>query len=148
MSYAVRPALDPDDARRAACRGLDPAIFHPDEGDNGKAAKAVCRGCPVRVACLTAAVAAGEHFGVWGGAGEPARRPLRRAWLMGGVVWDMALAEHFDALDEGRVSSIVGEKASHARRASYAKGCRCEHCVKASVLDDLTIARLQGKAAS
>ena len=148
MTYAVRPALDPDDHRRAACRGLDPAIFHPDEGDNGKAAKAVCRTCPTRVACLTAAVAAGEHYGVWGGAGEKDRRPLRRAWLVGGVVWDMAAAAHFDALDDGRAIDVTGEGGTHGRRGRYAKGCRCIPCSLTAVMPDGALAKIRTKTAA
>lgn len=148
MTYAVRPALDPDDHRRAACRGLDPAIFHPDEGDNGKAAKAVCRTCPTRVACLTAAVAAGEHYGVWGGAGEKDRRPLRRAWLVGGVVWGMAAAAHFDALDEGRAVDTNGDNVTHGRRVTYARGCRCQPCSLTAVMPDGALAKIRTKTAA
>ena len=148
MTYAVRPALDPDDHRRAACRGLDPAIFHPDEGDNGKAAKAVCRTCPTRVACLTAAVAAGEHYGVWGGAGEKDRRPLRRAWLVGGVVWDMAAAAHVDALDEERAVDTNGDNVTHGRRVTYARGCRCQPCSLTAVMPDGALAKIRTKTAA
>ena len=57
---------------RAACRGTNPTLFydlHPAAVD---AATAVCAACPVRAACLTHAIAAGEEYGVWGGlaAGE------------------------------------------------------------------------------
>ena len=148
MTYAVRPALDPDDHRRAACRGLDPAIFHPDEGDNGQAAMAICRGCPVRVACLTTAVAAGEHHGVWGGAGEGRRRVLRRAWLVGDLNWDMAVARHFDALDEGRALDDNGPNVTHGRRVTYARGCRCIPCSLTAVMPDGALAKIRTKTAA
>ena len=34
----------------AACRGMDPALFHPDRGDQAtvRAAKEVCRHCTVQ----------------------------------------------------------------------------------------------------
>lgn len=71
-------------AEQAACRrpGVDPDWFFPTvEGrNNAVRALAVCRACPVRVACadwvLSAPIA--EH-GVWGGMTEPERKPLRRA---------------------------------------------------------------------
>ena len=61
-----------------ACRGLDPAIFHPDTDDDAEQAKAVCGECGVRVACLEHALASREKVGVWGGATERERRRLIR----------------------------------------------------------------------
>lgn len=64
----------------AACRDADPALFftHVEDG------KAICNGtldtepCPVREQCLEYAMAANEHFGVWGGLDEEERRSLKR----------------------------------------------------------------------
>lgn len=61
----------------AACRGMDPDIFHPDRGGDSGQAKAICAGCPVREECLEYAVVAGERLGVWGGMAERERRQLR-----------------------------------------------------------------------
>ncbi len=70
----------------AACAGMDddrPNLFFP-VGTSGPArdqiakAKAVCRPCPVRVACLRWSEEAGAEFGVWGGLDEMERRLLRR----------------------------------------------------------------------
>ena len=62
-----------------ACRGLDPTIFYPDEGNEDAAeAKAVCAECGVRVACLEYALATREKVGVWGGATERERRRMIR----------------------------------------------------------------------
>jgi WhiB family redox-sensing transcriptional regulator len=63
---------------RGACRGLDPAIFFPDEDDDASDAKAVCAGCHVRVTCLEHALAIREKQGVWGGATERERRRIIR----------------------------------------------------------------------
>lgn len=65
--------------REAACREADPDLFFPSRGETIKIsqAKAICRECPVRVACLDYAVEAGERFGVWGGTCE---RERRRIW--------------------------------------------------------------------
>jgi WhiB family redox-sensing transcriptional regulator len=70
---------------QAACHDLDPDLFFP-VGVTGPAvghiaaAKAVCRGCPVRVECLEFAISTNQEYGVWGGASEEERRVLRRAW--------------------------------------------------------------------
>jgi hypothetical protein len=41
-------------------------VFFPENGDDS-AAKAICGRCPVRAACLAAATARKERYGVWGG---------------------------------------------------------------------------------
>ena len=71
--------------RSAACREVDPAVFFP-VGLTGPAirqiadAKAICRGCPVRLVCLQYALANHHDDGVWGGYDEGERRDLRRRW--------------------------------------------------------------------
>lgn len=68
---------------RAACLAEDPDLFFP-VGTGGPAllqveqAKAVCRRCPVRQACLRQALAEGQDSGVWGGLSEEERRSLKR----------------------------------------------------------------------
>lgn len=77
--------MDPrDDWRdRAACRHEDPDLFFPI-GTTGPAqaqteqARAVCRRCPVREACLEWAMDTGQATGVWGGTSETERRSLKR----------------------------------------------------------------------
>lgn len=59
---------------QAACRGLDPALFFPEKGDDGHAAKAVCAVCPVRAECLRWALTVPEKDGIWGGVAPHARR--------------------------------------------------------------------------
>jgi WhiB family redox-sensing transcriptional regulator len=61
-----------------ACRGLDAAIFYPDEDESAEAAKSVCTGCGVRIACLEHALLYREKQGVWGGATERERRRIIR----------------------------------------------------------------------
>lgn len=61
-----------------ACRGLDPEIFFPESEDRVRAAKEVCFGCDVRVACLEHALASREKVGVWGGTTEKERRRILR----------------------------------------------------------------------
>lgn len=69
---------------RAACRGMDTAIFFPDIQGPGAptnaavaAARAVCDRCPVRDECLRFALVNRERDGVWGGT-SPSERRLRR----------------------------------------------------------------------
>lgn len=64
---------------RAACRGMDPALFFPEQGEHTDEAKAVCDGCCVREFCLEDGVA--ERHGIWGGLSERQRRRLGRRRL-------------------------------------------------------------------
>jgi WhiB family redox-sensing transcriptional regulator len=73
---------------QAACRSSDADLFFP-AGNTGvaasqiEAAKAVCRSCPVRVACLQFALESNQEAGIWGGTDEEERRKLRAAWRAG-----------------------------------------------------------------
>lgn len=70
----------------SACRDTSPDLFFP-VGTTGPAleqiaeAKAVCRECPVRAACLEYAVVTNQDTGIWGGTSEEERKKLRQAWL-------------------------------------------------------------------
>ena len=66
-----------------ACRAYDSDLFFHPEGERGPrranreaAAKAVCAGCPVLQACRSAALAAREPYGVWGGLSEHEREAI------------------------------------------------------------------------
>ncbi|MFD3654603.1 WhiB family transcriptional regulator [Streptomyces sp. NPDC058620] len=68
----------------AACQNADPDLFFP-VGTGAPAliqaeeAKEVCRGCPVREACLRWAMDDSRQLtGVWGGLNEDERRALKR----------------------------------------------------------------------
>lgn len=60
----------------ARCVAYDPEIFF--EGRNDRKAKAICRGCPVRLECLAAALSDRIEYGIWGGLDERQRRSLIR----------------------------------------------------------------------
>jgi WhiB family redox-sensing transcriptional regulator len=63
---------------KAACNGLDPSIFYPDETEDPSDAKAVCALCPVQVQCLEHALGRREKEGIWGGCTERDRRRIIR----------------------------------------------------------------------
>ena len=49
------------------CRQVDPDLFFAEVPADVEEAKALCRNCPVREACLTGALDRREPWGVWGG---------------------------------------------------------------------------------
>lgn len=62
----------------AACKGIDDrSIFFPTRGASVAAAKKICAGCPVRVACLDEALTDRRLDGIWGGTSY---RQRRRIW--------------------------------------------------------------------
>lgn len=65
-------------SKRAACRNVDTDLFYPDRGGDIRAAKRICRACPVQAPCLDYALERGERYGVWGGLSERERRRLKR----------------------------------------------------------------------
>ncbi|HAX82922.1 MAG TPA: transcriptional regulator [Actinobacteria bacterium] len=62
----------------ANCTGANADLFFPERGASTRAAKAICRECGVRAACLEFAITTGEKFGIWGGMSERERRRVRR----------------------------------------------------------------------
>jgi WhiB family transcriptional regulator, redox-sensing transcriptional regulator len=48
------------------CRD-DPELFFAELPEDVERAKAICRACPARLACLAGAMKRGEPCGVWGG---------------------------------------------------------------------------------
>lgn len=75
LAESTDPRWFPD----AACRGVDPTLFHPRRGENDNidAARAICAECPVRDDCLEYALERRERHGVWGGRSENERRRIR-----------------------------------------------------------------------
>ena len=49
------------------CRSTDPELFFAERPEDVERAKALCTGCPVRLACLDGAQERREPWGVWGG---------------------------------------------------------------------------------
>jgi WhiB family transcriptional regulator, redox-sensing transcriptional regulator len=62
----------------------DPELFFAESPEDVETAKAMCRGCRARMACLTGALERREPWGVWGGellmrgAIVPRKRPRGR----------------------------------------------------------------------
>jgi WhiB family redox-sensing transcriptional regulator len=74
IATATRPAWH----QHGACRGADPSLFFPEQGESVKEAKAVCARCPVRADCLDYAMENHEVVGIWGGLSARERRQLSR----------------------------------------------------------------------
>jgi WhiB family transcriptional regulator, redox-sensing transcriptional regulator len=78
LAQALRRSLE------VPCLMVDPELFFADSPDDVETAKAMCADCPVRTACLTAALERREPWGVWGaelfvqGAVVPRKRPRGR----------------------------------------------------------------------
>lgn len=62
---------------RAACRGIGPERFYPEESETLRAGRQVCKKCPVRAECLDYALTAEEGHGMWGGVAARDRRAIR-----------------------------------------------------------------------
>jgi WhiB family transcriptional regulator, redox-sensing transcriptional regulator len=86
---AIKAASDPTAIPAAHSKGdlpcmEDPELFFAESPDDVEDAKALCRGCPARISCLSGALERGEPWGVWGGElflrGEvvPRKRPRGR----------------------------------------------------------------------
>ena len=68
---------------RGACQSAEAELFFPVSAAGPAAAqvaaaKAVCRGCPVRAECLDYAMRTAQDHGIWGGTTEDERRQARR----------------------------------------------------------------------
>ena len=62
----------------ALCAQVDPDAHFPEKGESTRAAKSVCRSCPVKLECLEYAIRNNERFGVYGGMSERERRAFSR----------------------------------------------------------------------
>jgi WhiB family redox-sensing transcriptional regulator len=49
------------------CRIHDLQLWFAESSEDLEAAKVLCRGCPIRAACLDGALARREPWGLWGG---------------------------------------------------------------------------------
>jgi WhiB family transcriptional regulator, redox-sensing transcriptional regulator len=59
--------FDPILGEDLPCHTGDPDLFFAERPDDLERAKALCADCPAKAACLAAALARAEPWGVWGG---------------------------------------------------------------------------------
>ena len=80
---------------RAACRGADPRLFFPEDGEPARHALAICAGCPVLTDCRQHALTRPEVWGVWGGMPERDRRQPRTSGSsrFRGVTWSKTVGK-------------------------------------------------------
>ncbi len=62
----------------ARCRSAPLSVFFPTRGDDAGQAKAICRGCAVRVDCRSYVLEHPDLLGVWAGLSERERRELHK----------------------------------------------------------------------
>lgn len=94
----------PDWQKWASCAGVGPADYFPARGAPVHELMTKCREtCSVQAECLAAALASGEHHGVWGGTSAKGRlrlrNELRAAGLLGVVGEDAYIAWRTDGAD-------------------------------------------------
>lgn len=84
--------------KQAACKGADPSIFFPPNGDAGMGleAKAICAECVVRDVCLDYALSERIEDGIWGGKSARDRRRIKSR---------LSRETHSTLLSGGRVAS-------------------------------------------
>jgi WhiB family transcriptional regulator, redox-sensing transcriptional regulator len=78
----------------------DPELFFAESPQDVEEAKAMCRGCRARLACLAGALERGEPWGVWGGEllmngaivprKRPRGRPRKEVVTVGANAWAAA----------------------------------------------------------
>jgi WhiB family redox-sensing transcriptional regulator len=64
---ATLPGRPRRPAEPVACQREDPELWFSESPSHLELAKAYCRRCPLRAACLAGAVDRAEPWGVWGG---------------------------------------------------------------------------------
>ena len=89
LNFTITNGLQYEEGTPPPCSEASPDIFFPEEveDENGKLisatytyeseAKAICVGCPYRVACLVSALRTND-VGIWGGTTETERRRIKR----------------------------------------------------------------------
>jgi WhiB family redox-sensing transcriptional regulator len=66
------------DHPQRACQGTNTDVFFPRSGDRGRAAKRICRACPLRARCREWAVGQAWTHGIWGGTSRTDREAIRK----------------------------------------------------------------------
>lgn len=111
------PTSTPDWMEYAACRGLPPDWWFPDESERALG-KPICMGCPVKDDCLDHALAEREYYGIWGGLGRHERRQV-------------ALERHIATPARPRVTAPCGTEAGFKRHRRAGEDA-CRACLEAN----------------
>lgn len=128
------------------CRRDDPELWFADAPADVEKAKALCGGCPIRLACLTVAIYRAEPAGVWGGQlfdqgriapfkrprGRPRRTDVRAVTLaddvlaggrqMIGVPATPSARTSHDCMDSAAADLYDAERRLHAAHLSRLDG--------------------------
>ena len=89
-----------------ACTPEAAGLFFPPDGDPGDEAKAICRSCPSRVACLESVLDDPSVEGIFGGFTERSRRRVVRERAAGRPLEDIIAASDV-AADQVRASQLA-----------------------------------------
>jgi WhiB family redox-sensing transcriptional regulator len=120
----------------ALCQQVGGDMFYSEVGEDTERAKAVCRGCLVRLECLEYALEVGDREGIFGGFSERPRRRIAREHQAGKSLEDV-IAED-DARFYGRIerSAELAEATTQRNRARE----RARYRAVRAALNDLEIA--------
>ena len=109
-----------------SCRDRPDLDWFPGRGAPTVDQKRVCAACPVREACLDAALANGERHGIWGGLSERERRSLRRTRGIGrpdtAAIVLGRLAEEPGGRWVGSLGDLAADMGAEARTVGHAVG--------------------------
>lgn len=114
--------MDFDALDKAACRGMDPEVYHPDVGSPDPLALAVCRTCPARLPCLAVALRAEDpdrRYGWFGGLGPTERRALVKKLKLGDrrrLGGDVGAARARRLFEAGWVINDIADELGCSRR--------------------------------
>jgi WhiB family redox-sensing transcriptional regulator len=120
----------------ALCQQVGGDLFYSEVGEDTEKAKAVCRGCLVRLECLEYALEIGDKEGIFGGFSERPRRRIAREYQAGKSLEDI-IAED-DARFYGRIerSAELAEATVQRNRARE----RARYRAARAALDNLEMA--------
>lgn len=110
---------------RAACAGMDLALWFPNETGNSNAAfeaRKICRACDVQTECLQYAMDTRQAHGIWGGLSERQRRDLRRSHTI--TVRDHGTHHGYNAHIRKREPACEACKTAHARYTAEVRARR------------------------
>ena len=120
----------------ALCQQVGGDLFYSEVGEDTERAKAVCRGCLVRLPCLEYALEIGDKEGIFGGFAERPRRRIARRYQAGVALEDIIAeddAAYFARLEK---SAGLAEAAAERKRANE----RAKSAAARAALQDLEMA--------